>query len=79
MGTDNAPLNLATLPSGYRPPIQLYSLNAIYPYYTMFRYGSVATNGLIYINVNGASTVQTVNAWVDLYFTYVTSDPTPSQ
>lgn len=79
MGSSNAPLLLATLPSGYRPPIQLYSLNAIYPYYTMFRYGSVNTNGQININVNGATSAQTVNAWIDLAFTYVTPDDAPSQ
>ena len=79
MGSDNATLSLATLPTGYRPPIQLYSLNAIYPYFTMFRYGSVNTNGQINLNVKGASTVQTVNAWIDLAFTYVTTDDAPSQ
>ena len=79
MGSDNASLSLATLPSGYRPPIQLYSLNAIYPYFTMFRYGSVNTNGQIYLNVKGASSVQTVNAWIDLAFTYVTTEDAPSQ
>ena len=79
MGSDNASLSLATLPSGYRPPIQLYSLNAIYPYYSMFRYGSVNTDGKIYLNVKGASSVQTVNAWIDLAFTYVTTDDAPSQ
>ena len=79
MGSDNAPLSLATLPSGYRPPIQLYSLNAIYPYFTMFRYGNVNTDGKINLNVYGASSVQTVNAWIDLAFTYVTTDDAPSQ
>ena len=79
MGSDNGTLSLATLPSGYRPPIQLYSLNAIYPYYTMFRYGSINTNGQINLNVKGASTVQTVNAWIDLVFTYVTTEDAPSQ
>ena len=79
MGSDNASLSLATLPSGYRPPIQLYSLNAIYPYYTMFRYGSINTNGQINLNVKGATSVQTVNAWIDLAFTYVTTDDAPSQ
>ena len=79
MGSDNANLSLATLPSGYRPPIQLYSLNAIYPYFTMFRYGSVNTKGQINLNVNGATTAQTANAWIDLAFTYVTTDDAPSQ
>jgi hypothetical protein len=79
MGTDNATLSLATLPSGYRPPIQLYSLNAIYPYFTMFRYGSINTNGQINLNVNGATSAQTANAWIDLTFTYVTTDDAPSQ
>lgn len=45
----------------------------------MFRYGSVNTNGQINLNVKGASTVQTVNAWIDLAFTYVTTDDAPSQ
>ena len=79
MGSDTASLSLATLPSGYRPPIQLYSLNAIYPYYPMFRYGSVNTDGKINLNVKGATSVQTVNAWIDLAFTYVTPDDDPSQ
>lgn len=79
MGSDTASLSLATLPSGYRPPIQLYSLNAIYPYFTMFRYGSVNTNGQINLNVKGATSVQTVNAWIDLAFTYVTTEDAPSQ
>ena len=78
MGTDNATLSLATLPSGYRPPIQLYSLNAIYPYFTMFRYSSVNTNGKINLNVKGASSVQTVNAWIEFTFTYVTTEDAPS-
>lgn len=79
MGIDNASLSLATLPSGYRPPIQLYSLNAIYPYFTMFRYGSVNTEGQINLNVNGATTAQTANAWIEFTFTYVTTDDAPSQ
>ena len=79
MGSDNATLSLATLPSGYRPPIQLYSLNAIYPYFTMFRYCNVNTSGQINLNVKGASSTQTVNAWIDLAFTYVTTDDAPSQ
>lgn len=77
MGQDNAPLTFATLPSGYRPPLNVYALNAIYPYYTMFRYGCINTNGGVYVNVKGASSVQTVNAWIDLNWTYVTNDPAP--
>ena len=43
----------------------------------MFRYAAISTNGSVYVNVNGASTTQTVNAWVDMSWTYVTNDSEP--
>lgn len=77
MGKDNGSLVFATLPVGYRPTLPTYSLNATYPYYSMFRYGAINTRGEVYVNVKGASSVQTVNAWVELNWTYVTNDPAP--